>query len=165
MKLVANTEAPDAHGVARCRLPPLDAQVGPSGYAGERHLPVGEARLTGSEMRWKRTHVNLVRALRTGVCNERWQDTWQGACHRRQLALCAHRQPRTPCMKLSHEQVGVAPPPGPLLPPDPSATRIIPGNAVRAPQRSVHPCEKKREKISQSPRHFQMLLHDACGLR
>ncbi len=40
-------------------------------------------------MHWARTHVNPMLALRNGVCNERWQETWHVAekHQRHQLAL------------------------------------------------------------------------------
>ncbi len=34
-------------------------------------------RLKGAGMHWQRGYVNALQALRNGVCNERWQESWQ----------------------------------------------------------------------------------------
>lgn len=34
-------------------------------------------------MRWERINVNPMLALRNGVCNERWQETWDTAGQQR----------------------------------------------------------------------------------
>jgi hypothetical protein len=51
---------------------------------------VVEARLKGSGIRWERTHVKPMLTFRNGVCNERWQETWNIACQQR-------RDARSPC--------------------------------------------------------------------
>jgi|GEM_PF-6052956 hypothetical protein len=38
---------------------------------------VVEARLKGASMHWQRQNVNPMLALRNGVCNERWLETWR----------------------------------------------------------------------------------------
>ena len=65
----------------------------PAGYpigsgAGEAcHKFVIETRLKGTGMRWARTHINPLAALRNLVCNDRWEEGWaQIAAHLRQRA-------------------------------------------------------------------------------
>ena len=41
---------------------------------------VMQARLKGSGMHWEAEHVNPMLALRTAVCNERWEEAWQAIC-------------------------------------------------------------------------------------
>lgn len=50
-----------------------------SGMVESANKLVVEARLKGAGMHWQRHHVNPMLALRNGVCNERWQETWQMA--------------------------------------------------------------------------------------
>ena len=107
-----------------------------SGSVESANKLVMQARLKGAGMHWARRHVNPMLALRTAVCNERWDESWQAIRHeegrqqgqRRQqrasarLALLITRltilwvrfRPQTP-----------APPPPPRLPPCPPAT--LPG--------------------------------------
>lgn len=64
---------------------------------------VVEARLKGSGMRWKRMHVNPMLALRNGVCNERWQETWHTACQQRLHARSRRRQERATRQQLARQ--------------------------------------------------------------
>ena len=48
-----------------------------SGMVESANKLVVQARLKGAGMHWERSHVNPVLALRNGVCNQRWQETWQ----------------------------------------------------------------------------------------
>ena len=48
-----------------------------SGSVESANKHVMQARLKGSGMRWERAHVNPLLALRTAVCNERWDESWQ----------------------------------------------------------------------------------------
>lgn len=50
-----------------------------SGMVESANKLVVEARLKGAGMHWERHHVNPLLALRNGVCNQRWQETWQVA--------------------------------------------------------------------------------------
>ena len=50
-----------------------------SGMVESANKLVVEARLKGTGMRWERTNVNPMLALRNGVCNDRWLETWQTA--------------------------------------------------------------------------------------
>ena len=47
-----------------------------SGSVESGHKVVMQARLKGPGMRWERGHVNPMLALRTAVCNDRWQEAW-----------------------------------------------------------------------------------------
>ncbi len=55
---------------------------------------VVQARLNGPGMHWERTNVNPMLALRTGVCNDRWEQTMQQASHHRLLTRRARRLAR-----------------------------------------------------------------------
>src|SRR5437660_7672049 len=61
------------------RYPQFQHQGWPigSGMVESANKLVVEARLKGAGMHWERSHVNPLLALRNGVCNERWQETWQ----------------------------------------------------------------------------------------
>ncbi len=47
-----------------------------SGMVESANKLVVQARLKGAGMHWERSHVNPLLALRNGVCNQRWQETW-----------------------------------------------------------------------------------------
>jgi len=53
---------------------------------------VVQARLKGTGMRWEHINVNPMLALRNGVCNDRWQATWDSASqeHRERSVLRRH---------------------------------------------------------------------------
>jgi hypothetical protein len=48
-----------------------------SGIAESGNKVVMQVRLNGPGMRWEPTHVNPMLALRTAVCNDRWDEAWQ----------------------------------------------------------------------------------------
>jgi hypothetical protein len=128
---------------------PLFRQAGwpiGSGMVESANKLVVEARLKGTGMRWKRSNVNPMLALRTGVCNERWQETWHVAGHQRRNARSYHRHERAS----QHQQARRAPlkpdpisspphplPPVPLLPPESPA--MIPGTSRPSPH---HPWKR-----------------------
>ncbi len=49
-----------------------------SGMVESANKLVVQARLKGAGMHWKRENVNSMLLLRNAVCNDRWQETWQG---------------------------------------------------------------------------------------
>ena len=107
-----------------------------SGMVESANKLVVEARLKGSGMRWERTHVNPMLALRNSVCNERWQETWDTASQQRRDLLAQRRHQRTAQRQKAKQedlkQNTVEPPPpmpplAPLFPPDPPA--MIPGTS------------------------------------
>jgi hypothetical protein len=65
---------------------PLYQQLGwplGSGCVESSHKSVVQVRLKGAGMRWERSHVNPMLALRTQVCHDRWEEAWvQTAEHR-----------------------------------------------------------------------------------
>jgi hypothetical protein len=65
-----------------------------SGMVESANKLVVEARLKGSGMRWERTNVNPMLALRNGVCNERWPETWHTASQQRREGLVQRRHQR-----------------------------------------------------------------------
>jgi hypothetical protein len=48
-----------------------------SGMVESAHKVVWQTRLKGAGMRWAPAHVNPMLAVRTSVCNERWDEAWQ----------------------------------------------------------------------------------------
>lgn len=107
-----------------------------SGMVERANKLVVEARLKGSGMRWKRTNVNPMLALRNGVCNERWQETWHTASQQRRDGLVQRRHQRRaqrPEAKPEALKQNAVEPPLPMLPlaprfpPDPPA--MIPGTS------------------------------------
>lgn len=47
-----------------------------SGSVESANKGVVQARLNGAGMRWERSHVNPMLALRTAVCHDRWEEAW-----------------------------------------------------------------------------------------
>ena len=56
-----------------------------SGSAESANTCVVQERLKGPGMHWERSNVNPLLALRTGVCNDRWDETMQQASRHRLL--------------------------------------------------------------------------------
>jgi hypothetical protein len=57
---------------------------------------VMQTRLKGPGMHWAPRHVNPMLALRTAVCNERWEETWAAVlCEQRRRLDLRRRQPAT----------------------------------------------------------------------
>lgn len=126
-----------------------------SGMVESANTLVVEARLKDSGMRWERTHVNPMLALRNGICNDRWQETWQMACQHRGSLLqqrrhqrAEHRPQATPeALKPAAGEPSLPVlPPVPLLPPNPPA--MIPGTSRPS---SHHPWKRP---FSCAPRQF-----------
>ena len=51
-----------------------------SGSVESANNGVVQARLKGAGMRWERSHVNPMLALRTAVCHDQWEPAWLQAC-------------------------------------------------------------------------------------
>lgn len=95
-----------------------------SGMVESANKLVVEARLKGSGMRWERTNVNPMLALRKGVCNERWQETWHTASQQRRDGLLQCRQQRRVHRQATQQEAlkqNAVEQLVPLLPPDPPA--------------------------------------------
>jgi hypothetical protein len=108
-----------------------------SGMVESANKLVVEARLKGTGMRWERINVNPMLALRNGVCNDRWQETWDTACQQRRDLRTLRRHDRAAQRQQAKQEVlkqnlveafpPALPPPAPLFPPDPPA--MIPGTS------------------------------------
>lgn len=112
-----------------------------SGSVESANKLVVQARLKGAGMHWERTNVNPMLALRNGVCNDRWTESWQTgqgdqhdqlhqrrtmrATRRRQLALDLEK----PALPTSEPP----PPQPPLPPPLPSRSASPPAPAATLP--------------------------------
>jgi hypothetical protein len=72
-----------------------------SGSAESSNTCVVQSRLKGPGMHWERRNVNPMLALRTGVCNERWEETRNQAFRQRLAVRQSHRLARQE--KRSHE--------------------------------------------------------------
>jgi hypothetical protein len=102
-----------------------------SGMVESANKLVVEARLKGTGMRWERKNVNPMLALRNGVCNDRWQETWDTASQQRRDLRVLHRHDRAAQRQQAKQEAlkqdlvepfpPALPPPAPLFPPDPPA--------------------------------------------
>ncbi|GAC1643162.1 MAG: hypothetical protein NVS4B9_35400 [Ktedonobacteraceae bacterium] len=108
-----------------------------SGMVESANKLVVEARLKGTGMRWERINVNPMLALRNGVCNDRWQETWDTASQQRRDLRVLRRHDRAAQRQKAKQEAlkqdlvealpPALPPPAPLFPPDPPA--MIPGTS------------------------------------
>src|SRR5947209_2209630 len=62
-----------------------------SGSVESANTCVVQARLKGPGMHWERRNVNPMLALRTGICNDRWEETMQQASGQRLLTRRSSR--------------------------------------------------------------------------
>jgi hypothetical protein len=130
-----------------------------SGSVESANKRVMQARLKGAGMRWERTQVNPMLALRTAVCNERWDESGQtirpeGGRQRKlrrqqqASARLARLITRLTILLVRFHPRSPSPLP-PRLPPTPPAT--LPGScrpsAHHPWQRSIIPLAKRRAKI------------------
>jgi hypothetical protein len=67
--------------VAQLQYPSFRAAEWPigSGMVESANKLVVEARLKGAGMHWERASVNPLLALRTAVCNDRWEEAWRAS--------------------------------------------------------------------------------------
>jgi hypothetical protein len=67
------------------QYPDYQALGWPSGSGSVESATNGvvQARLKGAGMRWERSHVNPMLALRSAVCADQWEPAWQEACQQR----------------------------------------------------------------------------------
>jgi len=112
-----------------------------SGSVESANKLVVQARLKGAGMHWERTNVNPMLALRNGVCNDRWAESWQtGQCYQReQLHQCRtmratlRRQVALDLEKPALPTSEPPPPQPPLPPPLPSRSSLPPAPAATLP--------------------------------
>ncbi len=129
---------------------PTYAQLGwplGSGMVESANKLVMQARLKGSGMHWEPSHVNPLLALRTAICNDRWDESWQAACaiwHRQQTQRQQQRAlPRLLSLAFALAWLAIRlrpappPPPKPPLPPAPPA--MIAGTSRPSPH---HPWKR-----------------------
>src|SRR5579871_5130873 len=81
---------------AQIQYATFDAQGYPrgSGSVESANKLVVEARLKGSGMRWARSHINPLAALRTVACGDRWAEAWPPITARWRKQLWTHRRER-----------------------------------------------------------------------
>lgn len=108
-----------------------------SGSVESANKLVVEARLKGAGMHWERKNVNPMLALRTGVCNDRWTESWQtGQRYQReqhhQRRLMRAKLRRQVALALEKPALPTSPPPQPALPP-PSPSRSASPPAATLP--------------------------------
>lgn len=65
-----------------------------SGIVESGNKVVMQARLKGAGMSWEASHVNPMLALRTAVCNDRWEEGWQQMRHEQQQQRTQRRLQR-----------------------------------------------------------------------
>jgi hypothetical protein len=135
--------------VALMDYPTYRQQGWPIGSGGvERaNKRVMQARLNGAGMRWERAHVNPMLALRTAVCTERWDESWQAVRNHMARQRRQRRQQRASSRlaqlltRLVAFWLCLRPqppsPPLPCLPPSPPAT--LPGSCRPSPH---HPWKR-----------------------
>lgn len=116
--------------VAQMQYPHFRQQGWPigSGSVESANKLVVQARLKGAGMHWHRHNVNPLLALRNGVCNERWLETWQtGHQHleeqQQQRRTLRAQQRREKALALCDPHLLTSPPlpPVPVSPPPPSS--------------------------------------------
>jgi hypothetical protein len=130
-----------------------------SGMVESANKLVVEARLKGAGMHWERRHVNPLLALRNGVCNQRWQETWQLAVAQEHCQQLHRRRTRAEQRKQAQlssgdpvpvESASSASPPAPSqkvpprVPPAPAPT--LPGScrpSVHHPWKRGRACAPK----------------------
>ena len=88
---------------AHLRYPDYQAAGLPigSGIVESGNKVVMQARLKGAGMHWQASHVNPMLALRTLVCNDRWQEGWSASLRRR-LVLRLNRRHKKARPRLLH---------------------------------------------------------------
>lgn len=110
---------------AQMQYPQYQAQDWPigSGMVESGHKQVMQVRLKGPGMHWEPGNVNPLLALRTVVCNDRWDEAWQHRSkvvqhrkHERRLARTQQRvqAARRQLLTLLTQRQAVAPAPPPL---------------------------------------------------
>lgn len=131
-----------------------------SGMVESANKLVMQARLKGAGMHWSPAHVNPMLALRTTVCNDRWNATWLLASSRRLATKQAARLARTnqrQCqatqafllawMRFLLPRTPSSPTPAPLLPPRPPGRVAGRPTAHHPWKRFVPPRPKEPAKL------------------
>lgn len=124
-----------------------------SGSVESANKLVVEARLKGAGMRWTRTHVNPLVALRTVACSDRWAAAWPQILAQWQAQVRTRRRDRA--ARRAHHAAAPPAQEAPHQPDPPSAS--VP--AVSAPCAPVQPrpsrCARPRRPAADHPwRHM-----------
>lgn len=133
-----------------------------SGMVESANKNVVEVRLKGTGMHWERSHVNPLLALRTAVCNERWQELWhQALAHHRGLQVLhrsARAKARTSALPPGTDvpsqasspvpSAAVSEHPIPPAPPAPSAPEVSHPSSCRLASRGTRPGVKRSQHTS-----------------
>jgi hypothetical protein len=145
-----------------------------SGMVESANKNVVEARLKGTGMHWERSHVNPLLALRTAVCNERWQEMWQQAlAHHRKLQTLhtsTRAKPRTPALLPGADVSSPASPPAPsaavsehLAPPAPPPPPVPKASQLSSSRLSCrHTRQTTRQRVNCSPQKSSDGNADVC---
>jgi len=122
--------------VAHMAYPQFRTQGWPigSGAVESANKLVVEARLKGAGMHWERTNVNPMLALRNGVCNERWEETWHIGQHhlweqQQQRRTWRAKLRKEKALTLSNPLLLTSPP----LPPQPPVQPLSPPCLASSP--------------------------------
>jgi hypothetical protein len=119
-----------------------------SGMVESANKIVVEARLKGAGMHWEPTHVNPMLALRNGICNEQWQQTWRQSLaeqRRQKRSMQKHQatqrfqQVLSSCMLLLLQFLPPTPKPAPLPPRPLASAATLPGSSRPSPH---HPWKR-----------------------
>ncbi len=108
---------------------------------------VVEARLKGAGMHWARAHVDPMRALRDGLCSERWDEDWPQIARQLRHQQQARRTQRRQARRVQRRPVAAIPPSSRPedVRPQPSTvepTRLVAEPKPRQPGGKAHPPAK-----------------------
>jgi len=92
-----------------------------SGMVESANKLVVEDRLKGAGMQWADANVNPLLALRTAVCNDRWQECWTVIEREQRSQVAVRRQARCRTRAAAHVAQAPAAPPVPV----PPARRLV----------------------------------------
>lgn len=129
-----------------------------SGMVESANKLVMQARLKGAGMHWAPAHVNPMLALRTSVCNDRWDEMWQQAEHhlfrqrveKQQQKAQPHFLALAATLAWLTHRLRPTPPP-PVVPKLPaSSPAMLAGTSRPSPhhpwKRALVPCSKRSAK-------------------
>jgi hypothetical protein len=110
-----------------------------SGMVESANKLVVQARLKGAGMHWQPAHVNPMLALRSAICNERWDEAWQEVLQEVLVQRSTHRRKRATMRfeallsSLLLLLLRFDPPTPPAAPPLPSPLPRVPQPAATLP--------------------------------
>lgn len=140
---------------AHMQYPTFRAQGLPigSGTVESAHKVVVEPRLKGAGMHWAPDHVNPMVALRTSVCNDRWQEDWPKITA--QLRQEATQQRRALREKRRTLKVAQSQPPALTAPPVAQTTVTVEPDcsANQSDQKTSPSPPQKRTPYRPAPNH------------